>query len=163
MAERPLLLDGFLVRADGERIRVITRSEFCQKLREQLLVNAKKILLRIVVASEFDRPQELTGAAMLERAEQLASSFAITKDRAVGLLLLPPSPELFLLQLGLVVKGYIPAILAWPTSRVDPEKYQRNLVHPLRHLPANLLITLPRLSENLVGSLPYPASGLALE
>lgn len=142
---------------------MITRAEFCHKLREQLLVNAKKTLLRIVVAPEFDWPQEFTGEAMLERAEQLASSAAITKDRAVVLLLLPHSPELFLLQLGLVLKGYIPAILAWPTSRVDPEKYQRNLVHQLSHLPADQLITLPQLAENLAESVPYAVTGIHLE
>ena len=54
----------------------------------------------------------------------------VQKERAVVLLLLPHSPELFLLQLGLVLKAHVPAILAWPTSRVDPEKYQRNLIHP---------------------------------
>ncbi len=100
---------------------------------------------------------------MLERAEELASYFALPKDRAVVLLLLPHSPELFLLQLGLVLRGYLPAILAWPTSRIDAEKYQRNLIHQLSHLPADQLITLPRLAGNLAGSLPYRVAALQLE
>ena len=141
---------------------VNTNADFCAQLRKRLLEHPERILLRVVVAPDFDPPVEFTAKALLERAEQLASSFALTKARSVVLLLLPHSPELFLLQLGLVLKGHIPAILAWPTSRVDPEKYQRNLVHQLSHLPADQLITLPRLSENLAGSLPYPTAGLPL-
>jgi acyl-CoA synthetase (AMP-forming)/AMP-acid ligase II len=76
---------------------------------------------------------------------------------SVVLLLLPHSVELFLLQIGLVLTGRVPAILAWPTSRVDAEKYQRNLLHQLRNLPAERLITIPALTENLSHTLPYPA------
>ena len=79
------------------------------------------------------------------------------------LLLLPHCAELFLLQVGLVLQGHVPAIIAWPTSRIDPEKYQRNLVHQLSNLPADQLITLPRLADNLSGILPYPVKGLTLE
>ncbi|MGB7844203.1 MAG: AMP-binding protein [Candidatus Acidiferrum sp.] len=140
-----------------------THADFCQQLRMQLLANPDKILLRVVVPPNFDCPVEFTGRTLLERAEELASSCAVPKDHGVVLLLLPHSPELFLLHLGLVLRGYIPAILAWPTSRIDPEKYQRNLVHQLSHLPAAQLITLPQLAENLEGSLPYPATGLPLE
>jgi fatty-acyl-CoA synthase len=146
-----------------KRVRVITQLEFCQQLREKILANQEKILLRVVVPPHLDRPLEFTGRAMLERAEELVSSCAAPKDRAVVLLLLPHSPELFLLHLGLVLRGYIPAILAWPTSRVDPQKYQQNLVHQLSHLPAGQLITLPRLAENLAQSLPYPVTGLSSE
>lgn len=142
---------------------MITHVEFCQQLRGQILGNQEKILLRVVVPPHFDQPLEFTGRAMLERAEELASRCAVPKDRAVVLLLLPHSPELFLLHLGLVLKGYVPAILAWPTSRVDPEKYQQNLVHQLSHLPADQLITLPRLAQNVAQSLPYPVAGLSLE
>lgn len=140
-----------------------THLEFCQQLREQILANQEKVLLRVVVPPDFDRPLEFTGRAMLARADQLVSSCAVPKDRAVVLLLLPHGPELFLLQLGLVLKGHIPAILAWPTSRVDPEKYQHNLIHQLSHLPADQLITLPSLAQNVAPSLPYRATGLSLE
>jgi fatty-acyl-CoA synthase len=141
---------------------VTTNAGFCEQMRKRLLEQPGKILLRVVVAPNFEHPVEFSSESLLQRAEEMASSFALPKDRSVVLLLLPHSPELFLLQLGLVLKGHIPAILAWPTSRVDPEKYQGNLVHQLSHLPANLLITLPRLSENLAGCLPYPAVGLPL-
>ena len=139
-----------------------THVEFCEQLRQRLLGHADKTLLRVVVAPDFDEPQELTGQGILDRADQLASSFTFPRERSVVLLLLPHSPELYLLQLGLILRGHIPAILAWPTSRVDAEKYQRNLVHQLSHLPADQLITLPRLAENLAPCLPYPVVGLPI-
>jgi len=142
---------------------VITRDEFRRELRERLLASDEKILLRVVVHPDFDQPKEFTGKALVARAEQLARSYGISKGRAVVLLLLPHSPELVLLQLGLVLKGHIPAVLAWPTSRVDAEKYQRNLVHQLSHLPADQLITLPRLAENLAGSVRCQVTGIHLE
>jgi len=141
---------------------VTTYPEFREQLRQCLLAYSDKTLLRIVVAPDFDEPQEFTGRTMLGRAEELAASFALPNERSVVLLLLPHSPELFLLQLGMVLRGHIPAILAWPTSRVDPDKYQRNLVHQLSHLPADQLITLPQLAGNLASSLPYAAAGVPL-
>jgi fatty-acyl-CoA synthase len=142
---------------------VPTHSEFCQQLRGRLVANKDRVLLRVVTAPSFDQPQEFSGATILSRAEELVSSLGLTKERSVVLLLLPHCAELFLLQVGLVLQGHIPAIIAWPTSRIDPEKYQRNLVHQLSNLPADQLITLPRLADNLSGILPYPANGLRLE
>jgi fatty-acyl-CoA synthase len=142
---------------------VTTHAEFCQQLRDRLLASHSKVLLRVVTAPNFDQPLELTGPAIVERSQALVSSLQLTRERSVVLLLLPHSPELFLLQLGLVLGGHVPAILAWPTSRIDPDKYQRNLVHQLSNLPADKLITLPRLAENLAGTLPYPVAGLPLE
>jgi len=140
-----------------------THTEFCDELRQRLLAHADKVLLRVVVAPRFEQPLEFTGRAILDDAGQLADSLKLPREHSVVLLLLPHSPELFLLQLGLVLRGHVPAILAWPTSRVDAEKYQRNLVHQLSHLPADRLVTLPRLVGNLSGNLPYPAAGLAIE
>jgi len=140
----------------------MNREEFCSQVRTRLQSQGEKVLLRIVVSPEFDHPVELTGPAILQRAEELVSSLLPGKERSVVLLLLPHSPELFLLHLGILLKGHVPGILAWPTTRVDPEKYQRNLVHQLSHLPADLLVTLPRLAENLSRSLPYPTTGLTI-
>jgi acyl-CoA synthetase (AMP-forming)/AMP-acid ligase II len=100
---------------------------------------------------------------IVEQAQELAGRFALPSQRGVVLLLMPHSPELFLLHLGLVLRGFVPAIIAWPTSRIDPQKYQRNLLHQLRNLPAEQLITLPRLARNLAGGLPYPAVGCSIE
>jgi len=141
---------------------VRSRGELCQRLRETLSASRSKALLQVVVGPDFEKPIEFTGASLLTQAEGLASQFQ-TRERGVVLLLLPHSSELFLLQLGLVLAGRIPGILAWPTSRVDPEKYQRNLVHQLGNLPVDLLVTLPRLAENLASALPYPVVGLAIE
>lgn len=150
-------------RLGGKRTVVTSSTEFCQQLRERLLASGDKVLLRIVVAPAFDQPLELTGPAILKRAQELVASQALPWERSVVLLLLPHSPELFLLQLGLVLAGHVPAVLAWPTSRIDPDKYQRNLVHQLSNLPADRLITLPQLAENLAASLPYAASGQILD
>ncbi len=151
------------MRVGSDESTVTTHAEFSQQLRERLLANKDRVLLRVVSAPDFDEPLEFTGAALLSRAEELVSSLSLTNERSVVLLLLPHSPELFLLQLGLVLAGHVPAILAWPTSRIDPDKYQRNLIHQLSNLPADRLITLPRLAENLAGILPYSSKGLILE
>jgi fatty-acyl-CoA synthase len=134
---------------------VVNASDFRTQLRERLLANKDKILLRVVAAPNFDQALELSGATILQRAEELVSSLHLAKQASVALVLLPHSPELFMLQLGLVLKGHVPAVLAWPTARIDADKYQRNLVHQLSNLPADYLITLPRLAQNLAGCLPY--------
>lgn len=137
------------------------REEFCQELRKRLLANCGKVLLRVVTGPDFDTPLEFTGEQLLKRADELVSAISLPKERAVALLLLPHSPELFLLQIGLILKGQVPAILAWPTNRVDPEKYLRNLQHQLGHLPAGVLLTVPELAKHLV-HLPYPVAEVAV-
>lgn len=147
----------------GDASPVNTHQEVRTQLRNRLLANSDKVVLRVVSAPKFDEPAEFTGSDFLNRADELVSSLKLPKDRSVVLLLLPHSPELFLLQVGLVLRGHVPAILAWPTSRIDPDKYQRNLVHQLSNLPADMLVTLPRLVENLAGNLPYSAVSLTLK
>ena len=143
------------------------RHKFCEELQERLLANCDRVLLRVAMAPRFEQPFEFTGQTILDCVESFAtsvlSSLRLQKDRSVVLLLLPHCPELFLLQLGLVLKGHVPAILAWPTTRVDADKYQRNLIHQVSHLPADALVTLPRLAENLTSSLPYEVTGLAVK
>jgi len=96
----------------------------------------------------------LTGGEILCESERLAHSSS-TSAGGVVLLLLPHSVELFLLHIGLILTGRVPAILPWPTSRVDSEKYHRNLTHQLRNLPADELITVPGVASNLRSRLPY--------
>jgi len=138
----------------------MTAATFRNHLREHLERNAGRTLLRIVVAGEI---HDFTGAAILRRSVELARHHLDTGASTVVLLLLPHSVELFLLHLGLILEGRIPAILAWPTSRVDPEKYQRNLLHQLRNLPAGQLITLPRLAHNMAPALPYKVTACRIE
>ena len=117
------------------------------------------MLLRILVSD--DEPVALSGAAILQEGLRLAG---LSKAPAGGivLLLLPHSVELFLLHIGLILTGRVPAILAWPTNRVDPEKYQCNLLHQFRNLPARELITIPSLAANLASVLPYEVSPCAV-
>ena len=129
-------------------------ARFRKQLEEHLSQFSERVLLRITDAQ--GKLVELTGTRIVERAEAMAKRHS--GSAAVGsvvLILLPHSPELFLLHIGLVLQGYVPAILAWPTSRVDAAKYQRNLLHQLRNLPAERLITIPALAENLAHTLPY--------
>lgn len=102
---------------------------------------------------------ELSGPNLLSRSLELADRYCEAPPSSVVLLLLPHSLELFLLHLGLILRGRLPAVLAWPTSRIDPEKYQRNVLHQLQNLPAAQLITLPRLARSLDPGLAYQATG----
>lgn len=135
--------------------------EFRAELRRRLEAGGERVLLRIALGADPANPLELTGSQILARSEELAERCALP-DSDVILLLLPHSAELFLLHLGLLLKGKLPAVLAWPTSRIDPEKYQRNLLHQLRNLPASQVITLPLLAHNLKDGLPYPATALPI-
>lgn len=133
----------------------MTASDFRLKLRQRLAEAGGKVLLRIALSPNIDQPQEFTGSQILKQAQELVRDHVQQPAGSVVLILLPHSAELFLLHLGLILEGYIPAILAWPTSRIDAEKYQRNLLYQLRNLPADQLITSPRLAENLGPALPY--------
>jgi fatty-acyl-CoA synthase len=104
---------------------------------------------------------EFTGRCLLD-AEARARLQPMSGDARVVLLLLPHSPDLFLLQIGLILCGKVPAVLPWPTTRVDAVKYQRNLIHQLHHVPADHLITLPRLAQNLQPGVDFPVSGCEL-
>jgi fatty-acyl-CoA synthase len=147
--------------AQKETGRRIDASSFRMQLEENLLQFPERVLLRIVDAQ--GQPEELTGAQIIARSRALVEAFARSAVAgSVVLLLLPHSVELFLLHIGLVLAGHVPAILAWPTSRVDAEKYQRNLLHQLRNLPAERLITIPALTENLSHTLSYPAVACAI-
>ena len=137
--------------------------EFRQLLARKLKEQGGKPLLRIALSERLMDPIELTGAEIVERAEALTDRHLAAEPGGVTLLLLPHSPELFLLHFGMILRGRLPAILPWPTSRIDPEKYQRNLLHQLRNLPASQLVTLPRLAANMGPWLPFPATACPIE
>ena len=121
----------------------------------------ERVLLRVVESPAAQIVREFTGNDLID-AKKTARSQHISSDSRIVLLLLPHSPELFLLQIGLTLCGKVPAVLPWPTTRVDGLKYQRNLLHQLNQLPANHLITLPRLAENLQSGVNFPISGCKL-
>jgi acyl-CoA synthetase (AMP-forming)/AMP-acid ligase II len=138
----------------------MTSAVFRDYLRDHLQQHAKRTLLRIVIAGGT---VDLTGREILERSSELARCYRDAPEGGVVLLLLPHSVELVLLHVGLILECRIPAILAWPTSRVDPEKYQRNLLHQLRNLPARQLITLPQLAKNMEPALSYRVTPCRIE
>jgi fatty-acyl-CoA synthase len=140
----------------------LTAEHFREELRRRLTANRRRVLLRVLLSSSAE-PVELTGGEILERSEELAARYSQAPEASVVLLLLPHSVELFLLHLGLILRGRLPAVLPWPTNRIDAEKYQRNLLHQLQHLPAHEVITLPRLAGNLAAGLQFPASPCAIE
>jgi len=134
--------------------------EFRSELRARLQRHATDVLLRI--AGSDNNCVALTGGDILHESQRLAH-LSIAPAGRVVLLLLPHSVELFLLHIGLILTGRVPAILPWPTSRVDPEKYQRNLLHQFHNLPAEELITIPKLATNLRSALPYRVVGCQME
>ena len=136
---------------------MVAMDSFRTDLRERL--RKPEILLRIAPSPASGELVELSGTDLVDSAERLAKDLVKFPPPGVALLLLPHSVELFLLQIGLVLQGYCPAILPWPTSRIDPEKYQRNLLHQLRDLPADQLITEPQLAANVGPKLAFPCAG----
>jgi acyl-CoA synthetase (AMP-forming)/AMP-acid ligase II len=138
----------------------MTAEEFRFELSARLRQHADDVLLRVIVSG--NRSVDLTGGKILEESRR-AAQLSTAPAGHVVLLLLPHSVELFLLHIGLILTGRIPAILPWPTSRVDLEKYQRNLLHQFRNLPAAELITIPSLAASLQPALPYRVTGCSME
>src|SRR5262249_59271043 len=105
-------------------------------LRQSLRQAQHRVILRVAESPGAQAVREFTGNDLLD-ADKDARVTAIADASRVVLLLLPHGPELFLLQIGLVLRGKVPAVLPWPTTRVDGAKFQRNLVHQLKQLPAD--------------------------
>jgi fatty-acyl-CoA synthase len=124
-------------------------------LISRLEASFNKVVLRVAGSPRSDDVVEFTGSELLAKSRESAERYCHAEESEVVLILLPHCAELFLLHLGLILMGRLPAILAWPTNRIDPEKYQRNLLHQLQNLPAAQLLTLPRLAQNLEQSLPF--------
>src|SRR5262249_46639978 len=134
----------FLFRPKGTRVDEtgpdssdIAIADFFGLLEARLDTNDQ--LLRIAVPPDLSKPQELTGVEIASRGRALVNQYVRAEPGSLVLALLPHAVDLFLLQIGLVLEGFRPAILPWPTSRVDAEKYQRNLLHQLAGLPASCL------------------------
>ena len=138
-------------------------SEFRLHLTQILKNHAGHNLLRIVLQNRTAKLAEYDGPKLLGQSLALADRYLEGAPGDVTLLLLPHSSELFLLHLGLILRGQVPAILAWPTSRIDAEKYEHNLLQQLGNLPAGRIITLPRLAESMGPWLPFPTVACPLE
>jgi fatty-acyl-CoA synthase len=137
----------------------MTSEHFRLLLRRRLVSFSDRVLLRVMVSTKEDDVVELTGDDLIAKSVALVEEYCWAPPSSVVLLLLPHSAELFLLHLGLVLTGRLPAILAWPTNRIDSGKYERNLVHQLRNLPAAQLLTLPKLAQNLDPGVPFTVTG----
>jgi fatty-acyl-CoA synthase len=137
----------------------MTSDQFRELLRQRLESVSERTLLSVVPSRKQNEIVELTGPELVARSLELAETYCQAPPSSVVLLLLPHSVELFLLHLGLCLMGRLPAILAWPTTRIDPEKYQRNILHQLRSLPAAQLLTLPKLSRNLDPGMQFTVTG----
>ena len=140
--------------ADSGVAADVTASGFRADLCKRLQASGDRVLLRIL-PHRGGAPVELTGPEIVRRGLELARRSSDVPERGVVLLLLPHSVELFLLHIGLVLTGRLPAVLAWPTTRVDARKYHSNLLHQLGNLPATELLTLPGLAQSLDPGLPY--------
>lgn len=81
----------------------------------------------------------------------LTAQGARPKDRVA--LLLPHTPTLVHGFLGAIFGGFVPSILAWPTAKMDPEKYRRNVHAVVRRLGARFVVTEPRMAADLGASL----------
>ncbi len=88
-----------------------------------------------------------TRALALARASALHALGCRRGERIA--LLIPPSERLITTFLGCMYMGLVPSILAWPTARVDPGKYQRNLTGIMRGLAADWLVTQDLAAETL--------------
>jgi acyl-CoA synthetase (AMP-forming)/AMP-acid ligase II len=109
-------------------------------------------LLRIVASKPSVAVSEYSGRGLATAAQDAIASLQLPSGSRPVLLLLPHSPELFLLHIGLASNGHAPAILPWPTTRVDPEKYRNNLLHQLANLPIDCLVTTPAVAASLAGA-----------
>lgn len=136
-------------------VLILTADSFRTSLQKRLDSAAGRVLLRVICSREDHKSVDFTGPQLAASGVDMARRYCDAPPGSVVLLLLPHAPELFLLHLGLVLCGYLPAILAWPTGRVDPEKYERNLLHQLQSLPAAQIITVPQLAKTLEPCLAY--------
>jgi acyl-CoA synthetase (AMP-forming)/AMP-acid ligase II len=129
------------------------RETFLDQCRNSWRTCDSSVRLRLYIRGALESTNY---ADLAERCAATLAGFETgTRGEAV-LLLLPHSTELFLLHLGLILDGRCPAILPWPTTRIDARKYLGNLVHQLRQLPVHRLITVPEVARALRGALPYP-------
>jgi len=141
----------------------MTSDLFRRLLRRRLESAFDRVLLRVLISRREGELVELNGPELCARSIELAQRYCQAPVSGVVLLLLPHSTELFLLHLGLLLIGRLPAILPWPTNRIDPEKYQHNILHQLRCLPAAQLMTLPRLARNLDPGMPFVVTGCPIK
>jgi acyl-CoA synthetase (AMP-forming)/AMP-acid ligase II len=86
-------------------------------------------------------------ADVLSTAAGFVAAQAAPGERVA--LLWPPSYDLVVGFFAALHAGLVPSIIAWPTAKMDAEKYQRNLRAVLEGLSAHWLITDAATAERL--------------
>jgi fatty-acyl-CoA synthase len=90
---------------------------------------------------------------------RLAAGYAAQLQCRAGervVLLLPQGHRLVGLFFGAIYAGAVPCIVAWPTAKMDPEKYRRNLLAVVSGLRAEWLVTEPAMAQQLGAVLRNP-------
>ncbi len=121
---------------------------------DDLVENGHRPALRLNIGPAASH-RDLTFADLHRRASSIASALGTRGcqpgDRVA--LLLPQSDGLLGAFFGAVYAGFVPSIVAWPTTKMDPEKYQRNLAAVVSSLGAQWLVTEGSMASRLAGAL----------
>jgi fatty-acyl-CoA synthase len=97
--------------------------------------------------------ETLTFGQFLSRAGSYAGSYRSQGVRArdTVVLVMPQSPALMAAFAGALLVGAVPTILAYPTFKIDPEKYRHGLAGVTRNLDARLVVVDRAFPADLLG------------
>ena len=95
--------------------------------------------------------REVTFTELGRRARGAASALAVhgAKPGERIALLMPHSLLLVAAFFGAIRGGMVPSIVAWPTAKMDPEKYRRNVHAVVSRLGARFIVTDARMAAEL--------------
>jgi acyl-CoA synthetase (AMP-forming)/AMP-acid ligase II len=114
----------------------------------------ERVALRLRIGPPL-RHRELTFAQLRDavrgQAAVLLDAGARPGDRLA--ILMPHTERLVTNFLGAIWAGLVPSIIAWPTAKMDPEKYGRNVNAVLRALRAHWLATDAKTMAQLADAL----------
>ncbi len=68
-------------------------------------------------------------------------------------LLMPHTDRLVALFFGVILRGAVPSIIAWPTAKMDPAKYRRNVHAVVSRLGAQWIVTEHTMAAELGASI----------
>jgi len=105
--------------------------------------------------------ETFTFGGFLELAARFAGRFAqggtTRGDRVI--LVMPPGPEVMAAFAGAMLIGAIPAILAYPNFKIDPEKYAHGLRGVVENLKARLVVLHEEFPDGLRAKVTAAAGG----
>lgn len=121
---------------------------------EDIRAVGDRVAFRFRIGPEEEH-RDYTYAALRDRVAERADALAAlgcAKGERVALLL--PHTELLVTTFfGALYGGMIPSIVAWPTAKMDTEKYRRNVAAVVANLKAGWLVTEPEMAQELSGHL----------